>query len=130
MIYISRNLDRLDRGNNNRSQSPGSDAKPPSDYRGWSTLESYTLRSTRVRVCTHTYTRARARSFGSQLFTIIYIYIYVPGEVLTTGQRKCLDSVTPHYRGHPSRRHPSFPLCRIAWYGCYVYPVYSSVRER
>lgn len=31
---VSRYLHRSDRGNNNRSQSPGSDAKPPSDYRG------------------------------------------------------------------------------------------------
>lgn len=77
-----------------------------------------TLYKARVCVCArimHTYTK-RARSFGSQLFTIIYIYIYIPREVLTTGQRKCLDSVTPHYRGHPSPRHPSLPLCRIARY--------------
>lgn len=67
MIRVSRNLDRPDRGNNNRSQSPGSDAKPPSDYRGCSTLESYTLYG--VCACART-----QHSFRAELFAIIYIY--------------------------------------------------------
>lgn len=58
---VSRYLHRPDRGNNNRSQSPGSDAKPPSDYRGcyccrvrWKPYPAHTYIHTHVLSHTHT----------------------------------------------------------------------------